>query len=52
VDSGAVGPSIKQAKDAGISVITLNIDSTEPHAAHVEMYHYYGAIAIGEMMGA
>jgi len=51
VDSVAVGPSIKQAKDAGIPVITLNIDSTEPHAAHVEMNHYYGSIALGEKMG-
>src|SRR5581483_260503 len=51
VDSVAVGPSIKKAKDAGIPVITLNIDSTEPHAAHVEMNHYYGAIDIGKKMG-
>jgi ribose transport system substrate-binding protein len=51
VDSVAVGPSIKKAKEAGIPVITLNIDSTEAHAAHVEMNHYFGAIAIGEKMG-
>lgn len=51
VDSVAVGPSIKKAKEAGIPVITLNIDSTEPHAAHVEMNHYFGAIAIGQKMG-
>jgi len=51
VDSVAVGPSIKKAKEAGIPVITLNIDSTEPHASHVEMNHYFGAIAIGEKMG-
>jgi len=51
VDSVAVGPSIKNAKDAGIPVITLNIDATEPHAAHVEMNHYFGAIKIAEKMG-
>jgi ABC-type sugar transport system substrate-binding protein len=51
VDSVAVGPSILKAKEAGIPVLTLNIDSTEAHAAHVEMNHYYGAIAIGEKMG-
>jgi len=51
VDSVAVGPSIKNAKDAGIPVITLNIDSTEAHASHVEMNHYFGAISIAEKMG-
>jgi ribose transport system substrate-binding protein len=51
VDSVAVGPSIAQAREAGIPVITLNIDATEPHAAHVEMNHYFGAIKIGETMG-
>jgi len=51
VDSVAVGPSIKKAKDAGIPVITLNIDSTEAHAAHVEMNHFFGAIALGQKMG-
>jgi len=51
VDSVAVGPSIKKAKEAGIPVITLNIDSTEAHAVHVEMNHYFGAIAIAEKMG-
>ena len=42
VDSVAVAPVIKKAKKAGIPVISLNIDSTEPHAAHVEMNHYFG----------
>jgi ribose transport system substrate-binding protein len=51
VDSVAVGPSIRQARDAGIPVITLNIDAVEPHALHVEMNHYFGAIAIGQAMG-
>lgn len=55
VDSVGVAPSIKKARDAGIPVITLNIDSTEPHAAHVEMNHYFGAMdiakAMGDMMG-
>ena len=51
VDSVAVGPSIKNAKEAGIPVITLNIDATEQHAAHVEMNHYFGAIKIAEKMG-
>lgn len=50
-DSVAVGPSIKKAKDAGIPVITLNIDSTEAHASHVEMNHYFGAIDIADKMG-
>lgn len=35
IDSVALAPSIAKAKRAGISVITLNIDATEPHAAHV-----------------
>lgn len=55
IDSVGLAPSIVKAKEAGIPVITLNIDATEPHAAHVEMNHYYGAIeiakAMGEMMG-
>lgn len=51
VDSVGVAPSIKKARDAGIPVITLNIDSTEPHAAHVEMNHYFGAIDIAKTMG-
>ncbi|MCL4395528.1 MAG: sugar ABC transporter substrate-binding protein [Chloroflexi bacterium] len=55
IDSVAVGPSLKKARAAGIPVITLNIDATEPHAVHVEMNHYYGAMDIaakmGEMMG-
>jgi len=55
IDSVGLAPSIKKANEAGIPVITLNIDATEPHAAHVEMNHYYGAIEIakkmGEMMG-
>lgn len=50
-DSVAVGPSIQKAKDAGIPVITLNIDSTEAHASHVEMNHYFGAIDIADKMG-
>ena len=37
VDSVGVAPSIAKAKRAGISVITLNIDATEPHAAHVDV---------------
>ncbi|MBX3062701.1 MAG: sugar ABC transporter substrate-binding protein [Anaerolineae bacterium] len=51
VDSVALGPSIAAARDAGIPVITLNIDAVEPHAVHVEMNHYFGAVAIGEKMG-
>jgi ribose transport system substrate-binding protein len=51
VDSVAIGPSIKQAREAGIPVITLNIDAVEPHAVHVEMNHFFGAVAIGEKMG-
>jgi len=51
VDSVAVGPSIQSALDAGIPVLTLNIDSTQPHASHVEMNHYYGAIDIADKMG-
>jgi len=51
VDSVAVGPAIQSALDAGIPVLTLNIDSTQPHASHVEMNHYYGAIDIADKMG-
>lgn len=55
IDSVALAPSIAKAKRAGIAVITLNIDATEPHAAHVEMNHYFGAMdiarALGERMG-
>src|SRR5690606_15681501 len=51
VDSVALGPSIAAARDAGIPVITLNIDAVEPHAVHVEMNHYFGAVAIGQTMG-
>jgi ribose transport system substrate-binding protein len=55
IDSVALAPSIQKAKRAGIAVITLNIDATEPHAAHVEMNHYFGAMdiakALGEKMG-
>ena len=51
VDSVAVGPSIAKAKRAGIPVITLNIDATEEHAAHVEMSHFLGAKDIAKTMG-
>lgn len=51
IDSVALAPSIAKAKRAGISVITLNIDATEPHAAHVEMNHYYGAMDIAKVLG-
>lgn len=50
-DSVALAPSIKKAKRKGIIVITLNIDATEAHAAHVEMNHYYGAMEIAKAMG-
>lgn len=52
IDSVALAPSIAKAKRAGIAVITLNIDATEAHAAHVEMNHYYGAMDIAKTMGA
>lgn len=51
VDSVALGPSIAKARRAGISVITLNIDAPEQHAAHVEMSHYAGAKDIAMVMG-
>ena len=51
IDSVALAPSIAKAKRAGIAVITLNIDATEPHAAHVEMNHYFGAMEIAKVMG-
>jgi ABC-type sugar transport system substrate-binding protein len=51
IDSVALAPSIAKAKREGISVITLNIDATEPHAAHVEMNHYFGAMEIARVMG-
>lgn len=51
IDSVALAPSINKAKRAGISVMTLNIDATTPHAAHVEMSHYYGAMDIARAMG-
>lgn len=52
MDSVALGPQIAKAREAGIPVITLNIAANEPHAAHVEMNHYFGAKAIAEKMGA
>jgi ribose transport system substrate-binding protein len=52
VDSVVLAPSIKKAAKAGVPVITLNIDSTAEHAAHVKMNHYYGAIEIAKAMGA
>ena len=51
IDSVALAPSIAKAKRSGIAVITLNIDATEPHASHVEMNHYYGAMDIAKTMG-
>ena len=51
IDSVALAPSIAKAKRAGIGVITLNIDATEPHAAHVEMNHYFGAMDIAKALG-
>jgi ABC-type sugar transport system substrate-binding protein len=51
IDSVALAPSIAKAKRAGIAVITLNIDATEPHAAHVEMNHYFGAMDIARALG-
>src|SRR6202043_2852552 len=51
VDSLAVGPSIKKARDAGIPVITLNIGSTGQNATHIEMNHYQGGVEIGKKMG-
>ncbi|MBV8568350.1 MAG: sugar ABC transporter substrate-binding protein [Methylobacteriaceae bacterium] len=51
VDSVGIGPSIKKAARKGIPVITLNIDSTAKHAAHIEMNHYFGAMEIANAMG-
>ncbi|MEM5528882.1 sugar ABC transporter substrate-binding protein [Gammaproteobacteria bacterium AS21] len=51
VDSVAVSPAIKKAKRKGISVITLNINATAKHAAHIEMNHYFGARQIAKVMG-
>jgi ribose transport system substrate-binding protein len=51
IDSVALAPSIAKAKRAGIHVITLNIDATEPHTSHVEMNHYSGAMDIAKAMG-
>lgn len=51
VDSVALAPSVARAKRKGVSVITLNINTTEPHAAHVEMSHYIGAKDIAKAMG-
>lgn len=51
IDSVALGPSIEKARRGGASVITLNIDAKAPHAAHVEMSHYYGAMDIARVMG-
>ena len=50
IDSVALAPSIAKAS-ARIIVITLNIDATEAHAAHVEMNHYFGAMDIAKVMG-
>ena len=51
IDSVALAPSIAKAKRADIAVITLNIDATEAHAAHVEMNHYFGAMDIAKALG-
>jgi ABC-type sugar transport system substrate-binding protein len=51
IDSVALAPSIAKAKRSGIPVITLNIDATETHAAHVEMNHYFGAMDIAKTLG-
>jgi ABC-type sugar transport system substrate-binding protein len=51
IDSVALAPSINKATRAGAAVMTLNIDATAPHAAHVEMSHYYGAMDIARVMG-
>jgi ribose transport system substrate-binding protein len=51
IDSVALAPSIAKAKRSGINVITLNIDATEPHAAHVEMNHFFGAMDIAKALG-
>jgi ABC-type sugar transport system substrate-binding protein len=51
VDGVAIGPAIRKANEAGVPVITLNIDATEVHAVHVEMNHFFGATAIAEKMG-
>jgi ABC-type sugar transport system substrate-binding protein len=50
-DSQAVGPAIKRAREAGVPVITLNIDSSEEHATHIAMNHYQGGVEIGKKMG-
>ena len=50
IDFVALAPSIAKAKRAGVAVITLNIDATETHAAHVEMNHYLGAMDIARTM--
>lgn len=50
-DSVALGPSFTKAREAGIPVMTLNTDCVAPHALHLEMNHYGGAVAIGEKMG-
>ncbi|WP_166373174.1 sugar ABC transporter substrate-binding protein [Psychromonas sp. SA13A] len=51
VDSVAISPAIKKAKRKGIVVITLNINATAKHAAHIEMNHYFGARQIAKVMG-
>jgi ribose transport system substrate-binding protein len=51
IDSVALAPSIAKARRSGTAVITLNIDATEAHAAHVEMNHYFGAMEIAKTMG-
>lgn len=51
IDSVALAPSINKARRAGVSVITLNIDASSEHAAHVEMSHYHGAMEIARVMG-
>ena len=51
IDSVALAPSINKAKRAEIPVITLNIDASSEHAAHVEMSHYQGAMEIARVMG-
>jgi ribose transport system substrate-binding protein len=51
IDPVALAPAIARARRAGLSIITLNIDATEPHAVHVGMNHYFGAMEIARVMG-
>lgn len=46
-DAAALSPAVAEAQNAGIHVITLNLDTVQKHDAHVTMYSYEAGQLIG-----